>query len=99
MELKEIYHFLKENFKIDGENEKYATFYNDKNDVIGREKEMELDVFESKVGMNIDEVNFPIIEIDEATSVDIYVFVNKNKYYIFEFSNNFFVLILNIVYT
>ena len=90
MELKEIYHFLKENFKIDGENEKYATFYNDKNDVIGREKEMELDVFESKVGMNIDEVNFPIIEIDEATSVDSYVFDNENKDEVIDFAKNFF---------
>lgn len=85
--LKEVYEFIQHNYEVDGENEKYATYFENKEDVADQ---MDIEIFEEKFDVKVDEVQFPVITIDNANAADGHIFYTEDKEEVIEFAKNYF---------
>lgn len=65
--MKALLEEISKKYKVDGENERYATVYESKNEV---EENMDVEIFEEKFNVDIEKVNFPVITFDNANAVD-----------------------------
>lgn len=73
--MKNIINEIRENYKVDGENERYATLFNSNEETLD---EMNVDTFEEKYNVSVDEISYPIITFDNANATDGIVFTVKD---------------------
>lgn len=86
--MKNVYAEIRKNYKVDGENEKYATLYQSKDQI---EEEYDVKLFEEQFDVHIDELNFPIITFDSSGAVDGWLFeADADKDYILDTASDYF---------
>jgi len=86
--MKNVYAEIRENYKVDGETERYATLFNSKEEVVD---EMDVEIFEEKFNKPVDEVKYPIITFDFAGSSDGWLFeAGDDKEHILNIASDYF---------
>lgn len=84
--MEKVFKELQKNFKIDGENERYATMYNSKDEIVD---EMDKEIFEETFDVDASSLSYPVITFDDSNAIDGHIFESGQEDEILDFAENY----------